>query len=150
MWDDLPPDVTLHQKFERRHTELEGIYWKDMVEKGALVSKYTGSKTSVLEMVDMLINTKMTPPLLTMQKEGSGSSVRRRLGKRLKEGDTEGDFEGKDGAAERLDLQERLESIESELALLRVALPFEKSELHDVARQDENIWDFINIYRDSF
>jgi len=45
-----------------------------MVEKGALVSKYTGSKTSVLEMVDMLINTKMTPPLLTMQKEGSGSS----------------------------------------------------------------------------
>ena len=77
-------------------------------------------------------------------------SVRRRLGKRLKEGDTEGDFEGKDGAAERLDLQERLESIESELALLRVALPFEKSELYDVARQDENIWDFINIYRDSF
>lgn len=74
MWDDLPPDVTLHQKFERRHTELEGIFWKDMVEKGALVSKYTGSKTSVLEMVDMLINTKMTPPLLTMQKEGSGSS----------------------------------------------------------------------------
>ena len=118
-------------------------------------------------MVDILINTKMTPPLLKMQKEAldlrvlsetsigkavalTNDSVRKRLENRLKEGDTEGDFKGKDGVAERLDLQESLEPIESELALLCVALSFEKSELNDVARQDVNIWDVINNCRNSF
>ncbi|KAH7360312.1 P-loop containing nucleoside triphosphate hydrolase protein [Rhexocercosporidium sp. MPI-PUGE-AT-0058] len=163
MWDDLPPNLNLHQKFEQRHRELEEGYWKEMVGKGARVCKYIGSKASVMEMVDVLVNTEKVPPLLRMQKEAldleilSETSVgkavasksvkaRARLEKRLKEGDEEGDFEGDDGAIERRELQSSWQAIEDEIASLRVALPFQDSELARATKQQVSIWDLVKIY----